>query len=111
MRCEAGSSKEPGGCSEESGRCRNAAPSGGEQRAQLPQIDGGAAEAERELGELIGLELSIAGTHLCGELADPALDPKLFRLERVGLRVAVRKRALEACSSFLVVSRRALAQR
>ncbi len=77
----------------------------------MPQVDRGAAELQREFGELVGLELTVAGAHLGGELADAALDSKLLRLERMRAGVAVRKRALEPCTGLLVVGQRALDQR
>src|SRR5204863_6381073 len=82
-----------------------------EQRAEVLQVDRGAAELQREFGELVGLELTVASAHLGGELADAALDSKLLRLERMRAGVAVRKRALEPCPGLLVVCQRALDQR
>jgi len=70
----------------------------------VPQVNRRAAQPQRELGELICLELSIAGAHLGRDLADPALDSKLLGLERVSTCVPVGERPLELRARLLVAS-------
>src|SRR5207249_9291060 len=61
--------------------------------------------------ELVGLQISVASAHLRGDLADPALDSKLFGLEGVRAGIAVRERPLESGARLLVTCRGALDER
>src|SRR6266403_1247350 len=81
------------------------APCGRQKLAQVPQVGRGAAQPQRELGELVGLRISVSSAHLPCDLADPALDPRLLGLERVCARVTVRKRALDVCPRLIVAGR------
>src|SRR5262249_49635959 len=73
----------------------------------MHQVDRGPAQLQREVGELVCLDVAGPMPHLTGDLGDPALDPQLLGLEQVRPSVSVSERPLEVRPGRIVSRRRA----